>query len=423
MNIRDLLIDNERKAGDAYRLATGNGLYTKRVAFFSRLTHDGDLIAYINDATQTKLVKDRDAWYLDHGFETPRSIIAKHFSELDVNDKLDIHSFRIGDTITKSEISAIAKCFNDQRGMYPCGEDSFNPYIILASNNGKGMYEDHWIDEGTSFLYYMQNENSTDGVSFRHSGNIMLFNDYIRSGIGDIPRLPIYLFGRSGSGDSLDFCGVFYANRLIGRNSFEIVRNDLVLGQRFVEEKADCFNDFLRRKPDALVGGRTLQESAFEPTKQAAGRHIDDSSRFVSREDESHDFFSDDVMRKKIGDLGEEIALDYERRRVALIAPSKAKDVQLAADWLGYDMRTFERVGNQVHEIKLEVKTTVEANPYCPFFMSINEKRVMEQYPQTYWLYRLYSVTSSCPRFFAIKGNVASKLRLDSQAFSCSFNV
>ena len=123
---------------------------------------------------------------------------------------------------------------------------------------------------------------------------------------------------------------------------------------------------------------------------------------------------------KILGNFGEEKALQFERDRVSKFAKDYAEQViRVDNDREGYDIRSFWQDGKQIRELKLEVKTTTDANGINPFFMSANEFDVMKQSSKDYWLYRLFNMHSTRPSFYALKGNVAQKVIFKPSEYAC----
>jgi len=90
----------------------------------------------------------------------------------------------------------------------------------------------------------------------------------------------------------------------------------------------------------------------------------------------------------KLGKVGEELVLISEKKKLIKLGKNDLADkVRKMLDGEGYDIRSFDKDGNEIH---IEVKTTAR-NIDEPFYMSLNEKDYLEQYPKNYFLYRLYN--------------------------------
>lgn len=95
----------------------------------------------------------------------------------------------------------------------------------------------------------------------------------------------------------------------------------------------------------------------------------------------------------KIGLIGEELVLEYEKDKMRL---NNREDLVAKVVWesresdrLGYDIRSynFDKEGKE-KEIFIEVKTT-DSNIKNAFFISKNEYDKFEKYKEKYWIYRV----------------------------------
>ena len=92
------------------------------------------------------------------------------------------------------------------------------------------------------------------------------------------------------------------------------------------------------------------------------------------------------------GDLGEIVALHYEIRRVeaemGFPATGVVRRVSAETDTLGYDIESF----SQGEKVFVEVKSTT-GSFWSDFFLSSNEREVMERLGERYWLYRIFELS------------------------------
>jgi hypothetical protein len=98
--------------------------------------------------------------------------------------------------------------------------------------------------------------------------------------------------------------------------------------------------------------------------------------------------------KEEMGFLGEEFAIQYERRRLRRLGRA---DLAARIVWIsqrnvseGYDIRSFEADGT---ERCIEVKSTVGTS--TSFQMSLGEMDVATQLSDRYYIYRVYSVIQS----------------------------
>jgi hypothetical protein len=131
------------------------------------------------------------------------------------------------------------------------------------------------------------------------------------------------------------------------------------------------------------------------------------------------DFVRRDAENRRLGRLGEEWALEFERKWLHDVdrKPDLARRVIWAAkdegDGLGYDIRSFNADGSTK---LIEVKTT-GSGKHLPFYVTSNEVRVSEAEAERYHLYRVFSI-SSAPRLYKLHGPLSSVCRLDAAIYS-----
>ncbi|NVK65164.1 MAG: DUF3883 domain-containing protein [Flavobacteriales bacterium] len=103
------------------------------------------------------------------------------------------------------------------------------------------------------------------------------------------------------------------------------------------------------------------------------------------------DFIKKSANDKELGDFGEELVLDYEKKKLSEKGLYNFVDkVKIVKDGNGYDIKSFDENGN---DIFIEVKTT-QGNSKTPFYLSLNEKLFFEKERDKYFIYRLYNFDS-----------------------------
>lgn len=120
---------------------------------------------------------------------------------------------------------------------------------------------------------------------------------------------------------------------------------------------------------------------------------------------------------RKLGVLGEELVLDFERTRLSQEGrPDLASAVRWVAredgDGLGYDVLSFDLNGLDRH---IEVKTTA-LGPETPFYLSSSELAFADAHTESFVLYRLYDVYVA-PAFFTVAGDLNWHLDLTPVTF------
>ena len=129
------------------------------------------------------------------------------------------------------------------------------------------------------------------------------------------------------------------------------------------------------------------------------------------------DYARIEADNKQLGLLGEifilrnEVAYLHNQGRSDLAEQVQHVSVELG-DGLGYDILSFDIHGNKK---RIEVKTT-RGGIMRPFYLTRNELDTSSQYPDSYFLYRLFDFNSKENRgqYYAVRGNLNESLKLDS---------
>jgi len=99
------------------------------------------------------------------------------------------------------------------------------------------------------------------------------------------------------------------------------------------------------------------------------------------------DWSKKQTTSKFLGDSGEDFVVDFEKDKLMKAGlMNKVELVCREKDGSGYDIKSFDLHGNEIH---IEVKTTTGKKDE-PFYFSINERDFLEEHPENYFLYRLY---------------------------------
>lgn len=126
------------------------------------------------------------------------------------------------------------------------------------------------------------------------------------------------------------------------------------------------------------------------------------------------DFVRRDAENRRLGKMGEEFVVEFERRRLG--DEAGRPDLASRVDWIsstrgdgaGYDVQSFNDDGSAR---LIEVKTT-GLGKYFPFFVSANEVRVSERRADAYHLYRLFDFSRE-PRLYTLQGALARTCDLE----------
>jgi hypothetical protein len=149
------------------------------------------------------------------------------------------------------------------------------------------------------------------------------------------------------------------------------------------------------------------------------GIHVPDFGAAPAPRGPRHtDFAALDAGNRRLGRLGEEWTMEFERRRLhdRERRPELAKQVvwvsEREGDGAGFDIRSFDADGTPR---LIEVKTT-GLGKYHAFHVSRNELAVSERETARYRLYRVFEFGLG-PRLYVLQGALSSVCRLEPSAF------
>jgi hypothetical protein len=136
----------------------------------------------------------------------------------------------------------------------------------------------------------------------------------------------------------------------------------------------------------------------FPRPRKQGGRHID----YGALAEEN----------RKLGGLGEQLVLAFEEDQLRQAGHDDLADrVRWVArddgDGLGYDILSFDAVGNERH---IEVKTT-RLGSETPFYISSAELDFARRHPGSFELYRVYDAIDN-PHFFVLAGDITPAVDL-----------
>lgn len=130
---------------------------------------------------------------------------------------------------------------------------------------------------------------------------------------------------------------------------------------------------------------------------------------------------------KKIGDMGELLAMEAEKKRLAAegrydLAERVEHVARTVGDGLGFDILSFEKVGEEYREKYIEVKSTTGAKNK-PFDITANEVEVSEEKGQQYSIYRFYGLSGTAReiRYYECRGPIRDHFALEATAFKASY--
>jgi len=161
-------------------------------------------------------------------------------------------------------------------------------------------------------------------------------------------------------------------------------------------------------------------DSVFDPEPPERIPHVAESrpSYLAKR----IDFSERERRNRQLGESAEKFVLRMEKQRlIAEGRPDLAADVEWSSerrgDGLGYDIRSFDALGDQ--ERFLEVKAT-KSGKYQPFFISENERSFSNEFSEAFRLYRVYDF-GLASRFFILPGAIEQHVHLMPQSYRARF--
>jgi len=187
--------------------------------------------------------------------------------------------------------------------------------------------------------------------------------------------------------------------------------------------------EFLRRLEHSVVLNPTERVavpgtslgSLIEPAPERIHAATPTGKPWLSRRGRHIDFVARDAANRRLGEIGEQFALDLERHRLQ----SAGRD-DLAArvvwasheygDGLGYDILSFDERTEQ--ERMIEVKAT-GLGKFFPFLVTANEVRCSDDLSQQYQLYRVFDLSRS-PRLYILHGSLRQTCELDPVVYRAS---
>lgn len=153
-------------------------------------------------------------------------------------------------------------------------------------------------------------------------------------------------------------------------------------------------------------------------------RHNDKENSPRSRIGKKTDYGTRQKNLKKIGDLGEKLAVEYEKRRLNSEGRSDLAELvqhipPTQGDGLGYDILSFEKMDSgEYGEKYIEVKATT-GGITKPFDITANEVEVSAEKGKQYVIYRFYSLHNEMKeaKFYEVRGAVREHFSLEPTAY------
>ena len=166
---------------------------------------------------------------------------------------------------------------------------------------------------------------------------------------------------------------------------------------------------------NVLVSPPEYEQNIINPEVQedvkTYGRSLRGSTNYIARE----------AANSKLGALGEEFAINYEKARLIYQGKNSLADkidqVSISiGNRAGFDILSYDEDGTDRF---IEVKTT-KYGKETPFYITGNELKFSDSHKEKYQLYRIFSFRKN-PRLFMLPGSVVSHCNLKPTQFMASF--
>ncbi|QEA34769.1 MrcB family domain-containing protein [Weissella soli] len=182
------------------------------------------------------------------------------------------------------------------------------------------------------------------------------------------------------------------------------------------------FTSSLEKLDIKNIAGK-IPEIKLTETNLIAG---DSTGRTLNKNGRKSDYDALQKQNSRIGFLGEQIVLEYERNRFS-DRPDLFQKIehvsQTKGDGLGYDIAS---VNNEGKEVFIEVKTTTQGKN-ASFYLSRNELEFAKTHPDNYFLYRLYNFSDLVEvndiNFFKINGYQMNDIDLQPVSFMANIKL
>jgi hypothetical protein len=192
----------------------------------------------------------------------------------------------------------------------------------------------------------------------------------------------------------------------------------LIRHPEFFEELAD--GPVLSPTRGPMAGDRTVEEY-FENRPDQIIVSVEDDKPWLSRRGRRIDFVRRDAFNRRLGQLGEQFAIEIEKDRLRSVErddlAAKVEWVsQTCGDGVGFDVLSFDASDDS--EQFIEVKTT-GLGKHFPFYVTANEVRCSEDRPNQFQLYRVFDFGRN-PRVYVVTGALSRECRLEPVEYRAS---
>jgi hypothetical protein len=212
--------------------------------------------------------------------------------------------------------------------------------------------------------------------------------------------------------------GLPYVHGYKPASNYQKALDDAV--DNYIEEHPEFLQFVAQSIEDTVVGEPVVNlTNLVEDPPEQPEKEKDRVERKRSYQARKYDFTQRES--EKLGRMGEEFIVKYERQRLTEAGrPDLAEKVERISetrgDGAGYDVLSFEEDGTERY---IEVKTTNSGKNY-PFYISANELDFSADFPEKYYLYRVFNFKKS-PKLFMLKGSLKGRYELTPTVYRVSF--
>lgn len=334
----------------------------------------------------------------------------------------------VGEEYSVYQIAALIKNYDIYKGM-KFVETSTREYVVIKSTLEDEAslqgYHDHWIEEGKILCYYGERESPENMRNFTYTKtpNRKIFDSIINNAT---EALDIYVFTRHNRGEPYTYQGIYHAIAPVeGINAFKLGNASISENDDAVKTVVADFEHEWQKKPAKEIISTKATLKYEEPSQREIASRQNKNGEATANYSE-RDYIHEAIRKEKIGDIGEEAVLKYEKEKIRNSLPNDPKlaedlvaqvsrvSLEPGGERYGYDIRSFDIVNGKAVPIFIEVKTTTSPRADADFYITQHELETArsEQINRNYYIYRVYNINSNEPLFYKRKGTVENFFHL-----------
>ena len=214
MSLKEKILENEQELLKYFEKDYGPHI-KNFVGKIKALDYDGDIVNFLSSPYLE--IQKKEQYDAIHFKNMKTALDIMHDYDKSNLEYIDVSKLKRDDLVNTMSISAMAKNFNNQKGMYYNETDDI---LYIKATLNDGPYANKWIVRNNQMLYFLETEKYEDvynNLQYSHKPN-QICRDMI---IGMNKSTTLYLFYRYNKGDRYFFAGVYkpikftYDNRAI----------------------------------------------------------------------------------------------------------------------------------------------------------------------------------------------------------------